>query len=300
MRANERLAVYTTIYPGALRFLGPWADSVRMQSDRAFDLWVGLDGVTPDCAGAYLAGLAPAFVSGRPGASPGQVRTQAMEQLVDAYDAVVFVDSDDLLAPNRVAAARAGLEHHDVYACALDIMDERAVDVGCRFEPPPGTRADRLLPRYNVFGLSNTAYRTAALRRCLPVPRQCHLVDWLLATRAWLAGARMTFDSTPHMRYRQYSQNVAQVVGPFTPAYVATATGLVLAHYRAVREGGLGAESGGAEVVEAQARVASFAEAMAAAPDRLDTYTRRLNELPRWFVWWWCVAHPDLEMLWNN
>ena len=39
----ERLALYTTIYPGVEPYLADWIHSVDAQTDRAFDLWVGLD-----------------------------------------------------------------------------------------------------------------------------------------------------------------------------------------------------------------------------------------------------------------
>ena len=46
MRA-ERLAVYTTIHPGCEPYLASWCDSIRRQTDRDFDLWIGLDALAP-------------------------------------------------------------------------------------------------------------------------------------------------------------------------------------------------------------------------------------------------------------
>ena len=55
-------------------------------------------GATPECH--WLPAL--------PGASKAALREQAIRQLTDQYPAIVFVDSDDLLTPERVASARAG------------------------------------------------------------------------------------------------------------------------------------------------------------------------------------------------
>ena len=44
---SDRLAIYTTMYPGCERFLPSWCDSLLRQTDRGGDLWVGLDSMTP-------------------------------------------------------------------------------------------------------------------------------------------------------------------------------------------------------------------------------------------------------------
>jgi hypothetical protein len=47
-------------------------------------------------------------------------------------------------------------------------------------------------------------------------------------------------------------------------------------------------------------RVRRFDTAMRSAPETLQTYVEQLNQLPPLRVWWWQVAHPDLEFLWTN
>lgn len=299
----ERLALFTTVYPAVTRFLPDWVRSVAAQTDPGFDLWIALDGLIPAQVAGVMAGLPrpPRWIAGQAGDTPAGIRDQAMTRLVSGYDAVVFVDSDDLLAPDRVAAARAALKHCDVAGCALQIMDEESRDLGVRFGPAPGTDLSALLVRYNVFGLSNTGYRSAALRRCLPVPRDCVLVDWLLATRAWLNGAGLGFDPEPRMWYRQYGANTAQVVGRFRAADIVRATELVLGHYRLVLHG-RPARSNGAwqQLAEAQALVQEFHLAITGSPVVLDRYVKALNREPRGYLWWWCVAHPRLEAVWRS
>jgi len=186
----ERLALFTTVYPGVERYLAPWYDSVQTQTDRDFDLWIGTDGLTPQAVTEAIA-VAPAasWLPARNGDTPARLRTAALERLVSEYSGVVFVDSDDVLHASRVAAAREGLRQHDVTACALQIIDADGHDVGAVFGPD-GADLEALLPRHNVFGLSNSAYRSTVLERCLPAPDECILMDWLLVTRAWAAGAK--------------------------------------------------------------------------------------------------------------
>jgi hypothetical protein len=301
MRA-DRLALYTTMYPGVEPYLKDWHASVLAQTDAAFDLCVGLDGLTP-AAVARAIGMEPnaRWMPAAVPTTPARVRSDAIRQLIGDYDAVILVDSDDVLLPGRVAAARALLARADVTGCALEIMDNAGRPVGARFGPPAGIELAALLPRCNVFGLSNTAYRTSVLRACLPVPDDCVLVDWLLVTRAWSNGARLEFDATPHMRYRQYEANLAPMLQPFTGRQVLVATDRVLEHYRCMLDvhWELGDRERAALETERQ-RVSAFDAAVRQDGRRLDAYVEALNRLPAMHVWWWQVANPDLEHVWSN
>ena len=301
MSPATRFAVYTTVYPAAERFLPAWHESVCAQTDRNFDLWIGLDGLTPGQVAPRLgASDSITWVEGRPGASPAQIRNIALRRIVDSYPAVVLVDSDDLLAPERVAGARAALATGDLNACGLRLMDEDGCPSHRMFGVPRDTDLDALLPSYNVFGLSNTAYRAETLGKCLPVPDDCVLIDWLLATRAWWHDAHLTIDPAPRMWYRQYRDNTARVVGPFSPDEVLRATALVLEHYRMVLSEA--AESSAPKVrrvAAARARTERFSRAITESRALLLEYVERLNDLTPASVWWWCVGHPELESLWR-
>ena len=298
----ERVALYTTVYAGVERYLAPWYRSVQAQTDTDFDLWISVDGLAPDAV-ARAIGEVPAarWLEAAPGESPARLRTVALERLVTAYPAVVFVDSDDVMHPSRVAAARAALRDHDVTACALEIIDRNGSAVGAVFEPPDGAALDTLLVHHNVFGLSNSAYRSDLLRRCLPAPADCLLMDWLLVTRAWTAGASLGFDRTPRMSYRQYAGNVARVLPPFAPAYVLQATERVLNHYRCVLDPAWPLPQCHRETLgRAQDVARAFHAAITGSAATLTRYIEALNQLPPRYVWWWCVAHPELEDAWSN
>jgi hypothetical protein len=75
----------------------------------------------------------------------------------------------------------------------------------------------------------------------------------------------------------------------------------VLGHYALVLGAGrsLPPDAHGA-LESARANVAEFSAAISAAPRRLDEYVEQLNRTPPQFVWWWCVAHPELEDTWKN
>jgi hypothetical protein len=290
------------MYPGVEPYLQDWHASVLAQTDTAFDLCVGLDGLSPaDVTRAVGMELDGRWMPAVGPTTPARVRSEAITQLVREYDAVIFVDSDDVLLPERVAAARKLLARADVTGCALDIVDQAGRPVGAQFGPPAGLTTAALLPRWNIFGLSNTAYRSDTLGACLPVPDDCVLVDWLLATRAWSNGARLEFDAAPRMRYRQYEANVAPVLQPFNGRQVLVATSRVLEHYRCMLD--LQWELGPRERAALESerrRVSRFDLAVRRDSDRLDAYVTALNRLPALHVWWWQVANPELEYVWSN
>ena len=113
--------------------------------------------------------------------------------------------------------------------CALSMSKEKII--GLTFDLPAQLAAEDVFPRNNVFGFSNSAFRSDLLKRCLPIPRDAVLVDWFLATRAWLLGAKMSFDRVPRMDYRQHSANTARVRFPFSGDQVVSDTALVQRHF---------------------------------------------------------------------
>lgn len=302
MRA-ERLAVYTTWYPGVEKYLPDWNRSLASQTDRDFDVWIGVDALDAEREAAALGGLPDArWVAAEPGDPPARVRERAMNRLVEDYAAIVFVDSDDVLLPTRIAAARAALELHDVAACALRIVDERGRDLGLVFGRSEEGDWGGFLPRHNVFGLSNSAYRSEVLRKLLPLPADCILIDWLLASRAWASGRDLYFDPEPRMAYRQYAANVAKVLPPFTETDILRATERVRSHYHLLLDDPSWTipPPFRSLLAAARERFAAFEGFVLDSPENLARYVEALNGLAPRYVWWWAVANPELEHLWMN
>ena len=298
----SRLAVFTAIYPAALPFLGPWARSVEAQTDRAFDLWISLDEIDEASASrAFGRSLDACWISAPAGSTIAGVRQIALEQIAVQYDAVIFVDSDDVMGPDRVRSARLALSETDLTACALGLIDREGVDLARKFCVAEGD-CSRVLPRHNIFGLSNSAFRTDVLRRCLPIPDVVELVDWYLATRAWLCGARMSFDRTEHMLYRQHGSNIASVIGPFSQDRVTQDSRRVLHHFRqVVKRPPSGMISHRfADVQKVADDVERFVDHVVANADRLADYSAALNKLTPEPVWWWTVAQPKLRSHWTT
>jgi hypothetical protein len=296
-----KLVVYTTVYPGVEPYLADWFASVSRQTDQGFRLWVALDTLGVEAAKMAMGGEPDAvWVLSRDGDTPASLRQRALARIVDRCDAVVLVDSDDVMHATRVASARALLGAHDLAGCALRLVDEQGSSMDMKFTIPPGLAPDAVLPRTNAFGLSNTAIRADMLRRCLPIPDAAALVDWFLCTRAWLFGARLWFDQRVEMDYRQHGANMVRVRAPFSAEQVSEDTERVRRHYRLVLASGLEAADTCrlADLETAAADVESFHQRVVLRPPLLARYVEALNELGTTSLWWAWVAHPSLRNLW--
>ena len=302
MSSIRRLAVCTAIYPSVERFLPAWYTSLSAQTDQCFDLWIGLDSIASERVKRVIgATVAAQWVSASPGATPAEVRQCVLSQVGSSYDAVVLVDSDDLLHPSRVAAARAALRDCDLAGCALQMVDQHGQDLSVTLGLPPGFRLPNVLPRNNLFGLSNSAFRSELLLRCLPIPARVDLVDWFLATQAWLLGARLGFDNTTRMRYRQHGANTARVRRPFTEQQVIQDTRMVRKHFRILRTGGKDGYLAErfAELERVAEDVELFYQRVTLDSARLAHYLAAFNALVVQPLWWASVANPALKRFWQ-
>ena len=299
----QRIAVYTTIYPGVEAYLPDWFRSVQAQTDQDFQLWIGLDGIEAGAVETAIgAHLQAVWVPSQPDNTPALIRHRSLAQIAGRFDAVVLVDSDDVLDPTRVASARAALQTSQLAACALRLVDQNRHDLEMTLTLPELTVPDDVLPRNNVFGFSNSAYRSELLRQCLPVPASVGLVDWFLATKAWLMGAKLAFDPIVRMEYRQHGANMAPIRLPFDANQVTRDTKKVLKHYHflqaAATENVL--PDRWAQVQQAATDVQHFSETVVSQPKMLENYVRKLNTLEPQGVWWWHVAQPALQSMWKD
>ena len=294
-----KTALFSTVHPAAAPYVADFLRSVAAQEDRDFTLWLAFDLIEPAHFQEALTPFSDLQVVLSDNDTPASLRQRALEHLLPTCDAVIFVDSDDVLYPSRVREAKLGLQDCDVYGCPLELIAQNGERLHrCLSAPEQDWTA--AMPYTNVFGLSNTAYRTSIFEHLLPVPTEVTLVDWFFATRAYLSGARLSFGSTPQMAYRQYPNNTARILPPFSPAYIARAAQLVLGHLRTVINYPHEAPELSLEPFEARLRdVERFATAMQG--ERLETYTDALNARPQEvYLWWEYVAHKELSYLWNT
>ena len=280
-----------------------WYRSVQNQADKEYQLWIGLDAISVEAAMEAMGSDPKAtWVSAAPGDTPAQVRQRAFERIVKTCDGIVLVDSDDVLHDSRIAAAREALRTSDLTGCVLRLVDQQGRDLDLTLGLPAMAEPESVFPRNNVFGLSNSAFRADLLRRCLPIPATAALVDWFLSTKAWLYGARLTFDDIARMDYRQHGENMAQVRPPFSGNQIIHDTQRVLHHFQIIRASSTFETMAGrlAELEDVAADVELFYRGVVLRPTQLGYYVQALNTLRPAPLWWSSVAHPSLQQMWTQ
>jgi hypothetical protein len=302
VNASSTLAVYTTIYPAVQCYLAEWYRSLCQQTDQNFQLWIGLDSLRRCTVEGIVGSRVDAqWIEAPAGSSPARIRNMGLLEIAETCSGVVLVDSDDLLEPSRVAAARTQMEACELGACALRLVDQQVTDLNSVFTLPSEMGPEEVFPRRNIFGFSNSVFRTDLLRRCLPIPEDAVLVDWFLATRSWLMGARMGFDRVPRMKYRQHDGTIAHTRSPFSPTQIASHTEQVRHHFKlvvaALPDGFMKGRYEG--LVSVQADVEEFWRKIVQSDKRLEVYVDALNALAPTPLWWTSVAYPPLEYMWR-
>ena len=292
------IAVYTTVYPGTWPFWPAFLDSVAAQEDADFTLWVGVDGVDPAMVRRSLQRHPTIpFLLDTEGGKPVPIRLRVLREITRQHAAVVVVDADDVLYPSRVEAARRALEETDIAGCAMALIDDEGRPLGGIFGPPvvEGREGDEVvgLPYENVFGFSNSAFRSEALARWIDDVEGVEVLDWFLATRAWLHGARFGFDPIARMNYRQYGANTAGVLGPFTAERLRSDIPRVLNHYDVVRRSDLGGVIPARldALMEIHQRLSTYWHQVQERPELLETHAQSLDFEGRVPMWWeWATA----------
>jgi hypothetical protein len=301
---GNKLGVYTTVYPGVVKYLPEWYRSVQSQTDTDFQLWIGLDGLNRSDVEAGLGSSLDAnWIQATENSTPALVRDHALRQMAAAKLDVVLVDSDDVLHPSRVSSARQALLNSDLAACALEIVDEGGLSLGSEFNLDPMVKPSEVLPGKNIFGFSNSAYRCELLERCLPIPRDAVLVDWYVATRAWLFGAELSFDHNIRMKYRQYGENTARVRLPFGPDQILSDSMLVRKHFQLVLASGRQDDflpGRWAELLRIARDFEQFERYINQSPANLDAYLDSLNRVVKQPIWWTSVAYSPLAHMWKQ
>jgi len=299
---NEQLALYTTVYPGVEKYFRDWYRSVKNQTDNNFDIWVGVDGISmetiKEAAGEDFEAT---WVFAEQGDSPARIRSRSISRIVNQYPGVVFTDSDDILQPERIALTRNLLEEYEVAACAMRLVDKNRRDLGLVFFMPTDFSIQDQISKVNLFGLTNSAFRSETLSKCLPIPDDCVLVDWYLASLAIAGGAKVVFSNKIMMDYRQHENNIGRILPPFSGPDVIKATKMVMNHYECLNRRLPEIDTSFSKTIAfAEEHIRLFYKSIDNNQESIRSYLQELNQIPGPFLWWEWVNHPALEKAWKE
>ncbi|WP_314069774.1 glycosyltransferase [Campylobacter showae] len=206
-----RTAVLTTVFPANRLYLIDFFNSLKEQTYKNFDIVVvndGFDGFE-DIARKYSKELS--IVELKYSNTPAKNREWGINYCIEkGYDILVFGDSDDYFAKNRIEKSLELLEDNDIVVNDLSLFDETGIY-------DEGYLSNRVRNRQiidfefikdkNIFGLSNSAMGLKCLDKIL-IDENILAVDWYIFSHMLLDDKKAIFTNETVSYYRQYEKNM--------------------------------------------------------------------------------------------
>lgn len=228
-----RFAILTVIFPEIKVFFPEFAQSLRNQTDQNFQLIIVNDGCS--LSDFDLSGFQYSILPN--GESIAKNREILIhEAIAQKHEWIIFADADDWFESNRIEVIRGLIPDYDV------IANEIAPFSGIHYS---STKFEKALGKFcsidlnfirdkNLFGLSNTAFRTHFLKN-IEIPFEIIAVDWYLATKAMQAGARSCFTAKTKTYYRQWDNNIIGI-DKISDKEIKTGVKVKYLHYKNLAE----------------------------------------------------------------
>lgn len=235
MKKNKKTAVFSVIFPNAERFLDDYLISLEKQTYKDFDLIVINDGVASfsDIAIRHNLNIMEIPLS----AGAARNREFGINYIKKAgYDYLIFCDSDDMYASDRLEKVIGLLARYDIVVNDLAVIDEngkmfRRHYIADRADSNSVITLDDILDK-NMCGFSNTAIHLDCIAKYMRFDRHLTAVDWYFFTLLLKKGCRAVFTREALSFYRQYQGNIAGAAPKMTKERISRDLDIKLAHYK--------------------------------------------------------------------
>jgi hypothetical protein len=217
-----RACLLTVLHAGSARYFDAFLAALDAQTDLDFELLILNDAASWPESTAATAQRRMAELPFRwrwvdVAGSIVEIRKRGLSILREQRpaDAVIFIDSDDLMAPNRVEICKANLKPKEVLVNELILFGEEQVPCALlkhRFVDRQELQlAD--VTHSNCLGLSNTALLVEDVtRRFQEIPDDTIAFDWAFYTGLLHDGCQARFISGTSTWYRQHADNSASLI----------------------------------------------------------------------------------------
>ncbi|MBO6783119.1 MAG: hypothetical protein JJ899_07595 [Alphaproteobacteria bacterium] len=235
-------AVCTTLYEAARAFLPAYMAGLRQASaGEDVSLIVVVDDLSePAAVLSELGAICPvSAVYAAEGETPARIRRRLFaEAIVSSADILIFVDMDDVLAPDAPGLYAYAVENAQFAYGDMNLIDATGQVLGRRFfddahVPWRIEGVETLLDR-NFLGLSNTAIRRDAMPdAAFSVPDDVIAVDWWLFTTLLMTGCKGQRVPQAVSDYRTYGANTLGAGGLSSRADLLRFLEIARRHYQA-------------------------------------------------------------------
>jgi hypothetical protein len=206
---KNNIAILTTIFPMEDSYLDDFFQSLQYQTYKEFDVVVLNDGYDKfEKLKRHYTNLS--FVEIKYRNTPAKNREYAINFIKDnGYEVIVFADSDDYMANNRVQITVELLSDNEIVVNDLSLFSNGNVYsenyLSNRLENNRIISINDIRER-NFLGLSNTALRVNILDN-ISFSEELIAVDWYLYSLLLINGKRAVFTNETVTYYRQYPGN---------------------------------------------------------------------------------------------
>ncbi|BCB96336.1 hypothetical protein JZK55_12580 [Dissulfurispira thermophila] len=208
----KKIAFLTTIFPQNKDYLHTFIESLKQQTYKNFDIIVVNDNYEDfeEIKRLYDSDLN--IIELKYSDTIAKNREYGINYCIsNGYDIIIFGDSDDYFANNRVEKSIELLERYDIVVNDLSLFN----DNGVYEENYISYRLNNLslldysfIRNKNIFGFTNTALRLIDVKS-VNIPEDLIAIDWYLFSILLLEGKSVIFTNDTVTYYRQHPQNTA-------------------------------------------------------------------------------------------
>lgn len=223
------------VFPSVRKYLADYFDSLLDQTYKDFDLVLLNDGLN-DGLDDYKWPPTLNIIEIPCSGPPASIRERGINHALDAgYERLVFTDTDDYFAENRLERCIELLMDNDIVVNDLTLVDEDGspydeLYISGRLKELDEVGLDFMMDR-NIMGLSNTAIRMSCLSGPVSFDEGLIAVDWHFFSTLLLRGCRAVFTGGTVTFYRQYGSNTVGLGGGLDEAGIRREVEVKALHY---------------------------------------------------------------------
>lgn len=207
---NKKIAFLSTIFPMKEEYLFDFFNSLKNQSYKKFDVIIVNDGYQEFKKIKKIYESKLNIIELRYSKTPAKNREFGINYCLDnKYDYLIFGDSDDFFASNRIEKVINLLKDYDIVVNDLNLFNEKGVYlekyISNRINNNTIIKLDYILDK-NIFGMTNTAINLKNMEK-VSFSNDLVAVDWFLFKSLLSKKLKAIFINNTVSFYRQYLNN---------------------------------------------------------------------------------------------
>lgn len=212
---NKNIAIFSVSYPSVEPYISDFLYSLSKQTDKNFALFLLNDGLLD--IERYLEEIDFPVKVLEKNDHPAALRKAGIQWAIsEGAEVIVFADSDDYFADNRIEVSQKLLVDYDVICNEILLTGQKIPQpvpmFGEVFEDGMEVSIENI-ENGNCLGLSNTSIKVDKISELMTeIPDDVIAFDWAFFALCIHAGARATFTKNTETYYRQHADNIASPV----------------------------------------------------------------------------------------